>query len=169
MDRDEFLQAPHLPEPEHGSLSPSKWQVRVLYSVVCPPRGFLAILVSNHFHCGSVGSQAIRDNHFWNAISLHRFLQKRKRSLTIPPFRDEALEDFTFMIYRAPKVMLLAIDLHEDFIEMPPLLRTLAHGLRSFLLDLRREHRSETVPPVTHAFMANIYAALVQKVIDVAK
>ena len=54
MDRDEFLQISHLPESEHGVLSPAKWQVRVFRPVVCPPRGFLAFLVSDHFHGGAI-------------------------------------------------------------------------------------------------------------------
>jgi len=59
--------------------------------------------------------------------------------------------------------MLLAIYLHEDLIQMPPPLRMLTHGLRSFSSDLGREHRTKPVPPVTHAFMTNVDATLVQQ------
>jgi hypothetical protein len=39
MDCGEFLQASHLPEPEHRSLPSLKWLVRVLGAVVQPPAG----------------------------------------------------------------------------------------------------------------------------------
>ena len=41
MNRGEFLQALHLPEPPHGPFPPSEFQVGILGSVVCPPTGFL--------------------------------------------------------------------------------------------------------------------------------
>jgi hypothetical protein len=42
-----------------------------------------------------------------------------KRSLAIPTFRGVDLENFTFMIDRAPQVMRLAIDANEYLIQMP--------------------------------------------------
>jgi len=117
VDRDEFLQTSHLPEPQHGAFSSPEGEMRVFGPVVCPPRGFLSIFVSNHFHSRALGGQSIGNDHFWIAISLHRFLQNRKRSLAIPPIGGETLQDFTFMIYGALKVMLLAVDFDEDLIE----------------------------------------------------
>ena len=73
------------------------------------------------------------------------------------------------MIYGAPKEMLLAIDLHEDLVQMPPPLWTLTHRLRSLLPDLRRKHRPETVPPMPYAFMTDIDLALVQKIFDISQ
>jgi len=94
----------------------------------------------------------------------YRFMALRKKiqcSLAISAFRNAAFQNFALMINRAPQIMLLAIDLDEDLIELPSPLRTLAHGLRSLLTDLRRKHRTKSVPPVTHAFMADVDAAFV--------
>jgi hypothetical protein len=56
------------------------------------------------------------DPHFFgddclgSAMALQGLLQKRQSGRFIPPIRDVALENFTFMIDRAPKVMLLPVD-----------------------------------------------------------
>jgi len=54
VDRDEFLRTSYLSKPEHGARSSPKWQVRVFGSVVCPPRSFLTLLVSIHFHRSAI-------------------------------------------------------------------------------------------------------------------
>jgi len=43
MNGDEFLQGSRSSEAEHGSLSSSKWQVRILSSIVKPAAGFLSV------------------------------------------------------------------------------------------------------------------------------
>jgi hypothetical protein len=47
------------------------------------------------------------------------FSLKLKRSLAIPAFRGEHLENLAFVIDSAPKIMGFAVDLHEDFVQMP--------------------------------------------------
>ena len=54
MDRSKFLQTSHLPEAEHGALSPSKWEVTILGTVVHVLSNLLALLISNHLHRGPV-------------------------------------------------------------------------------------------------------------------
>jgi hypothetical protein len=65
-----------------------------------------------------------------------------------------------------PEVVLLAVDLHEDLVEMPPpVART--HSLHTALADLGGEHRPEPMPPEPHCLMTDVDAALVQQVFDV--
>ena len=73
------------------------------------------------------------------------------------------------MVDSSPEIAGLAIDLHKDLIEVPPPLRDLAHVASSSHPDLAGEHRPETVHPCPNALVANVDAALVEKVFDVAK
>ncbi len=41
------------------------------------------------------------------------------RSLAIPVLAGEDLEHFAFVIHSAPEIVRLAVDLHEDFVEVP--------------------------------------------------
>jgi hypothetical protein len=62
MDCDKFLQASHLPEPEHRSLPSSKWLVRVLGAVVQPTADFAFVDGTELLQCGTVGCQSILDD-----------------------------------------------------------------------------------------------------------
>lgn len=72
------------------------------------------------------------------------------------------------MIYGAPQVMAFTIDLHEDLVEMPtPTARP--QSLDPAFPDLGGEHRTELVAPTPDGLVADLDAALVQQVFDVAK
>jgi len=73
------------------------------------------------------------------------------------------------MIDRAPKVVLLPIYFHEHFIQMPLPIRMSTKLLNPFSPDFRGEHRTKTVPPEPHRFMADIDATFMQKILDIAK
>ena len=71
MDGGEFLQTSHLPKPEHGSLSSSKWKVRILRLIVQPATRFLPVRVADDFHCGAIGTQFVRHDDVRFAVALH--------------------------------------------------------------------------------------------------
>ncbi len=72
------------------------------------------------------------------------------------------------MIDSSPKIMSLPIDFHEHLVQMPaPLARS--HGRNTPFSYLRREHWTEAMPPVSHRFMTDIDAALVQEILDISK
>ena len=98
----------------------------------------------------------------------HCFLEEFHCGLLITRLRDEAFQDFAFMIDGSPKVMLLTVDLDEHLVQMPPPSAGL-HALNPSLSDLGSEHRAEPVPPVSHRFMADIDAAFVQQILDISK
>jgi hypothetical protein len=62
-------------------------------------------------------------------------------------FGDVALEDFAFMIDRAPQIMRLAVDLHEHLIKMPAPVTEALHPAHPLPPDVRRKQRSEPIPP----------------------
>ncbi len=72
------------------------------------------------------------------------------------------------MIDGPPKVMSLTVDLHEHLVQMPPPPAGFHSGNPPFS-DLRRKHRTEPMPPVSHSLMTDIDAAFVQQIFDIAK
>ena len=141
----------------------------VLGPIVEVATDLLAAFIPDLFHGRAIRSKSIGGDEPGCSIPFHRFLEKRKRSLLIPGFGDVTLQHLAFVIDGAPEVVLHAVDLHENLIQMPSPLRTLPHRMRSFLPDLRCEHRSETVPPMTHTFMTNIDAALMEQIFNVSQ
>jgi len=41
--------------------------------------------------------------------------------------------------------------------------------LNAVLFNLRRQHRTKSIPPKPHCFVDNVYTALVQKVLYISK
>ena len=72
------------------------------------------------------------------------------------------------MVDGAPKIVGLASNLYENFIDMPAPNR-IAALLEAAFSYFRREQGTKTVPPMAHTFMAYIDATLVQQVFDIAK
>jgi len=113
------LKRSHPPEAEHGPLSPSKWLVRVLGAIVGPATGFLLVADAKLTQRRAIGSQTIRHELISGAVPLQCFLEEFQCCFLISRFGHEALENLAFMIDRPPKVVLLAVDLHKDFVQVP--------------------------------------------------
>ena len=73
------------------------------------------------------------------------------------------------MIDSTPEVMTLAVDPDEHLIQMPAPMREVAHSVNPLLADLAGEHRTEPVPPEPDRLVADVDAALGQKVLDLAQ
>ncbi len=97
----------------------------------------------------------------------HCFLWEFQGGFLIACLCDVAFQNFVFMIDGPPKVVPLAVDLHENLVQMPAP-ATGFHAHNSAFSDLRGKHRAEPVPPISHRFMANIDAAFVQKILDIS-
>ncbi len=101
-------------------------------------------------------------------MASHRFAQEFQCSLAIAGLGHKAPEDLALVIDGPPQVVLLSVDLHENFVEMPsPLARS--HPLHPALADAGSEQRADPVLPVTYGLVADVDAALVQQVLDVAQ
>jgi hypothetical protein len=49
----------------------------------------------------------------------HRFLEEFQCGFLVSGLRDKAFQNFTLVVDRALEVVLLAIELHENLVEMP--------------------------------------------------
>ena len=63
----------------------------------------------------------------------------------MPAFRGETLENLTLVIDSAPQIMGFAVDLHEDFVQVPAPVR-IGPLMNAAFPYLRVEHRTEPVP-----------------------
>ena len=63
----------------------------------------------------------------------------------------------------------LAVDFHENLVQMPLPVRICTHPADPFSPDLSSKHRAKSIPPVPHRFVADVDAALVQQVLDVSE
>jgi hypothetical protein len=95
-------------------------------------------------------------------VAAHLFPEEFHGGLAIASLRDEAFEHFPFMIHSPPKIVRLAVDLHEHPIQMPEPLVAIPHRLHPPATDLDSEQRAKSGPPKPHRLMADVDAALVR-------
>ena len=69
---------------------------------------------------------------------------------------------------RPPEVMQFAINPNENLVQMPPPER-IRLALNSTFYNLRREHRTEPVPPGANRFVADVDAAFVEQIFDLSQ
>ena len=110
----------------------------------------------------SVTSEAGRPSRF------SRTLKELKRSPAIPPFRDNTLYHFAFVIHSAPSRMGLPVDPDTHLIKMPAPQR-IASMMNTACPDLRGTQWANAVPPVPHGLMAEVDAALTQEIFDLSQ
>ena len=168
MYRNEFLQTLHLPEFQHRAFLSSEWEVRIFGAIVDPPPGFLPAFVADYLHRSAIRSELVRYYDLRIAISLHGFSQEFQGSSLVASLGNETFQNFAFVIDGAPKVVQLAIDLHEHLIQMPLPLGRLTHVGCTLFPDLVSEVSAETIDPEAHTFMTNVDTALMQKIFDIA-
>lgn len=73
------------------------------------------------------------------------------------------------MIDRAPEIMRFSTNLDEDLVQVPAPLVDPSHCFGSPLTDLVSKVGAKSIDPEADTFVTNIYAALLQKVFDIAK
>ena len=120
--------------------------MRILCAVVAPPSHLAVIAPSEVFECLAVRSQSVGHDHFRPAVAFHRCLEGLKRGFAVARLGDIAFEDLTLMINGSPEVVGFAVDRHEDFVEVQPVLHARAHAINPPHPDLGREHRTKPVP-----------------------
>src|SRR6056297_1950152 len=97
---------------------------------------------------------------------LHCFLEEFQSCLLVPGLCYEALKHLAFVIDGAPKVVTLAVDLHEHLVQVPSPVAGL-HALDAPLADLGGKERAKAMPPEPDCLVADLDAALVQQILDV--
>ncbi len=133
------------------------------------PSDFAACLVTQFAHRGRIGFRAVGDDRLGLAVALQRFAQEPQSCRFIAGFGDVAFQHLTLVIYSAPEVVRLAVDLYVDLIEVPPPVAESPHAADQPLADVGGEHRAEPVPPKPHRLVADVDAALEQQILDVAQ
>ena len=73
------------------------------------------------------------------------------------------------MVYGAPEVNHLPIQLHVHLVEVPAPLAEPTHPVHPLAPDVCSKQWSEPVPPETHRLRSKIDAALEQQILDVAR
>ncbi len=82
---------------------------------------------------------------------------------------NEAFAHFTLVINSPPEIVPLAVDLYEDFIQVPAAVPEMPHRLDAIATYLCGKHSPEPVPPEAHRFMSNVDAPFVQQVLDIGQ
>jgi len=84
--------------------------VAVFSPIVYPAAHLTTIDIAERAHGSLAGSHTIGDDFLSPPMTFQGLLQKRQSSSFIPLSRHIALENLTFVIDGAPKVMLLSVD-----------------------------------------------------------
>jgi hypothetical protein len=99
----------------------------------------------------------------------HGFPEEFHCGFSIPALGHKGFQDFAFVIDGPPEVAGGTVDFCGNPIQMPPPVGQGPHSVDPLAADLGGEHRAEAVPPEPHGLMADVAAALLQQVFDVAQ
>ena len=143
--------------------------MRILSAIVEVATDLVPIGGANFFRCRGVGPKPVGDDALRSAVFLHDPLEKLQRRRLAALRGDDRFQDLAFMIDGAPEIAELAVDLHEDLIQMPAPLRIAAHVRDASLADLRGEHWAKPIPPESDGLMADVDPALGQEIPDVSQ
>jgi hypothetical protein len=86
---------------------------------------------SRCLECRSIWHQAIGHDPLGLAMPLQRFPEESQYRLLVAALRHEAFERFTFIVDSPPKLVANAVDLHENFVEIPLPMREISHRLNA--------------------------------------
>lgn len=92
-------------------------------------------------------------------MAIHRFPEEFQARPLASCLRREALR--RLVVDDSPAMMLLAIDLHQQLIQVPLSFGVDTKQLDPLLSDLRDKNRTEHTPPIADCFMAYLDATLV--------
>ena len=79
---------------------------------------------------------------------------------------DKAFQDFSFVIHGPPKIMRLAIDLHENLIQVPLPVRV-RMTIDPTFPKISSKQRSKPVPPKANCLVADLDAAFMQQILHI--
>jgi len=102
-------------------------------------------------------------------MACHRFPEDFQCCFAITALCDKAFQDFPFMINSSPKIVRLTVDLHDHLVQLPLPVCPQPHSTNPFLTDLSCKQRAKSIPPKSNRFVADIDAAFVQKIFNIAK
>ena len=90
-------------------------------------------------------------------MALHHFLEELQCCGLVAGLVGEGFQDFALVIDGPPQIVLFAVDLHEDLVEVPAPMGMGPHAVNELPADLSGEHRPEAVrPEPTVSLLASI-------------
>ena len=94
--------------------------MRILRSIVEPTADFVPLgCNTDNVHRCRICPKPIGDDAARSPVFLHDPLEKLQRRSFVPLCSDHGLQDLALMINGAPKITDLAVNLHEDLVQMP--------------------------------------------------
>ena len=115
--------------------------------------------------CRTIRSQIVGDHRLRReAKFLQQLAHQFERGGPIAPGLDENIQDFAFRVDGAPEIDETSINLEIDLVQMPDRV-----WLGSTFAQVRRNHRTEMVPPSPDRLVGDSNAALRQQILDVAE
>jgi hypothetical protein len=100
-------------------------------------------------------------------MAFHGLPEEFQSGLAITALRDKAFKDFPLVINGPPKVVRLAVNLHEHLIQMPLPMYPSPHSINPSTADLSGKHRAKSVPPRPNRLMADVDAGFMQKIFHI--
>ena len=158
MDGRELLKTSHAPDSEHRPLPSSERKVRVPRTVVQQAACSLPALYTIP-HRRAAGPQLIRHGDLGSAMLFRCFRKNSWRDLLVSRLRHKALPHVALVIDAPPpKVVPLAADLHDDFVQVPTP-AAVYHAFDTTFRDLRGEDRAKPVPRKPNRLVADFDTA----------
>ena len=131
--------------------------------------GILLRIVSNAWQDRSTGSsialQLVGDDPEWLLALTAQQSAKEPLGCTLIAARlQQNINDITILIHGTPKILLLAVDSHEEFIQIPGITEA-----SLFLLKTSGIVGSEFPAPLPYGFVRNNYSAFGQKIFNITE
>jgi hypothetical protein len=143
--------------------------MRVLRPIIETATGFPYVRHSQVLQGGAAGLELVGYQDTRVTMPRHGFPEDLHCGFSIPALGHKGFQDFAFVIDGPPEVVGDTIDFCGNPIQMPPPVGQGPHSVDPLAADLGGEHRAEAVPPEPHGLMADVDAALLQHVFDVAQ
>ncbi len=102
-------------------------------------------------------------------MPLHQFLKEFQCCSLVSAFGDNGFQYLALVIDRPPKIVPLAIHLHENLVHVPLPFGECAQLLNTLPSDLSSKHRANPVATLADSLAAHVDASLVQQIVDVPK
>jgi len=99
-------------------------------------------------------------------MTFHCFSKKFQCCLTITTLCRKAFQAFPFVIHSPPRIMRLAVDLHEHLIKMPLPACPRPPSINPSAPNLSGKQWAKSVSPKADRLMAGLDATLVQQVLN---
>ena len=110
--------------------------MRILSAIVEPATNFMTTGGADLLRRRRIGAKPVGDDAAGAPILLHDAFQELQRRDPVPLHSNHCLQNFPFVVNGAPEIAELAIDLHEDFVQMPSPFDVAVNARKALLPDL---------------------------------